>query len=81
MDKTDWMPDNPFPLVDGSDDFTLQYNRNKGWRLGVVAGQKKLLEYLIGGHRCSPYEDSPTSQKVSIYQLRSMLKQLEEENG
>lgn len=37
--------ENPFPLQNEDVD-SLQYNRNKAWRLGVIAGQSSLIKWL-----------------------------------
>jgi hypothetical protein len=75
MNKSEWMPENPYTYKTGYDDTSLSI----GFREGSNTTAKAILEYLINNHRSSAYEDSPTGQKVSIYMLKSMLKQLEKE--
>lgn len=72
--KSDWMPANPFSLQN-DDVNSLQYNRNKAWRLGVIAGQKKLLEYQLA--KAKAMKVGTVRTELGLW-IESMLEQLEE---
>jgi hypothetical protein len=72
--NTEWMPENPFPLQNDDVD-TFQYNRNKAWRLGVIAGQKKLLEYQLA--KAKAMKVGTVRTELGLW-IESMLQQLEE---
>lgn len=77
MNKSEWMPENPYTYKTGYDDTSLSI----GFREGSNATARAILEYLIKeceyGLGKGLVELADTIYKARLIRLKSMLKQLE----
>jgi hypothetical protein len=69
MNKSEWMPENPYTYKTGYDDTSLSI----GFREGSNTTAKAILEYL----RSEYQEDESDWVSISTETITSMLKQLE----